>query len=60
MAGGARVTSRGIGRGMEDSAGETLDKLMDALEDIWAGRGDGHNRYDRYMACRSYSGIEEV
>jgi len=41
IAGGTRVAGRGIGRGAEDSAGETLDRLIDPLDDMRTGRGYG-------------------
>jgi len=34
IAGAAGVTRRGIGRGLADLAGETLDRLIEVLEDI--------------------------
>jgi len=41
IAGGARVAGQGIGSGIEDSVGETLDRLIDAFDDIWTGQGYG-------------------
>src|SRR6266850_6386622 len=56
IAGGTGVAGRGIGRGAEDSAGETFDRLIDPADDIWTGRGYGRDRCDRYMRRRSSSG----
>src|SRR6267142_5994226 len=56
IAGGIGVAGRGIGRGAEDSAGETFDRLIDPADDIGAGRGYGRDRCDRYMCRRSSSG----
>src|SRR6267142_368348 len=56
MAGRIGVTGRGIGRGTEDSVGETFDRLIDPADDIGAGRGYGRDRCDRYMRRRSSSG----
>jgi len=41
MAGGARVAGQGIGRGIEDLAGETLERLIDTFDNIWLGWGYG-------------------
>ena len=35
------VAGRGIGSRIEDLVGETLDRLIDTLEDIWPGQGYG-------------------
>src|SRR6266850_1144226 len=56
IAGGAGVAGRGIGRGAEDSVGETFDRLIDPFDDMRMGRGYGQDRSDRYMTCRSSSG----
>ena len=56
IAGGTGVAGRGIGRGAEDSAGDTFDRLIDAADDIGASRGYGRDRCDRYIARRSSSG----
>jgi len=47
MAGGARVAGQGIGRGIEDLAGETLDRLIDTFDDIWLGQGYGRDRCEQ-------------
>jgi len=41
IAGGTRVAGRGIGRGAEDSAGDTFDRLIDPLDDMRMGQGYG-------------------
>src|SRR6266850_4368451 len=56
IAGEARVARRGIGRGAEDSAGDTFDRLIDLLDDMRTGRGYGQDCCDRYMVHRSSSG----
>jgi len=56
IAGGAGVAGRGIGRGAEDSAGETFDRLIEPPDDMRTGQGYGQDRCDRYMAHRSSSG----
>src|SRR6266850_2268190 len=56
IAGGAGVAGRGIGRGAEDSAGNTFDRLIDPFDDMWTGRGYGRDRCDRYMVRRLSSG----
>src|SRR6267142_143629 len=56
IAGGAGVAGQGIGRGAEDSAGETFDRLIDPLDDMRTGRGYGQDCCDQYMARRSSSG----
>jgi len=38
MVGAVGVAGQGIGSGLADSAGETLDKLIDPLYDIWSRR----------------------
>src|SRR6267142_1175316 len=60
IAGGAGVAGRGIGRGAEDSAGKTFDRLIDPLDDMRMGRGYGRDRCDRYMVHRSSSGGWDV
>ena len=47
IAGRAGVAGQGIGSGIEDLVGETLDRLIDALEDIWPGWGYGQDRCNR-------------
>ena len=57
MAGGAGVAGRGIGIGGTDSVGEALERLTEALEDIWAfgiDRLDARKR--EYRAARLSSG----
>src|SRR6267142_5693594 len=56
IAGGIGVAGQGIGRGAEDSAGDTFDRLIDLFDDMRTGRGYGRDRCDRYMARRSSSG----
>src|SRR6267142_6534842 len=60
IAGGAGVAGRGLGRGAEDSAGETFDRLIDPLDDMRTGRGYGQDHCDRYMVRRSSSGGRSV
>ena len=40
----AGVARRGIGRGTDDLVSETLNRLIDALDDIWLGQGYGRDR----------------
>src|SRR6266850_5028837 len=56
IAGGIGVAGRGIGRGTEDSVGDTFDRLIDPADDIGTGQGYGRDRCDRYMRRRSSSG----
>jgi len=44
MARGAGVRGHGIGSGTKDSAGETFERLIDLFDNIWFGRGYGHDR----------------
>jgi len=55
IAGGTGVARQGIGRGAEDSAGETFDRLIDLLDDMRTGWGYGRDHCDRYMVRRSSS-----
>src|SRR6267142_5855959 len=56
IASGCGVAGRGIGRGAEDSVGDTFDRLIDPADDIGTGQGYGRDRCDRYMRRRSSSG----
>src|SRR6267142_6914957 len=47
IAGGFGVAGQGIGRGTEDSAGDTFDRLIDPADDMRTGRGYGRDRCDR-------------
>ena len=47
IASGTRVTGQGIGRGAEDSVGETLDRLIDLLDDMRMGWGYGRDLCDQ-------------
>ena len=47
IASGIGVAGRGIGRGAEDSAGETFDRLIDLFDDMRTGWGYGQDRCDR-------------
>ena len=47
MASGSRVAGQGIGRGTEDLAGKTLDRLIDLPDDIWTSWGDGREDEER-------------